>query len=374
MLSIYDLKRILGRGADIPEDDIRIIDSWAVYEENTQCPVEERKLEFLCYELEIMNPQTGEKQLIYKALKFVRVIRLPKDAKQSLSFMQMQEQVMAGVYERGYNLVTLIANIMKPVALGLLYLYGVQGVARDIETAKRIAHEDFLGLVAMLQGTYRVLEMRIVQAQESEWLREKMYSMDFITAIRGIPKAHPGGENAGNKGFGGKNINPQSQGTIEELIAGMADYEYIVQVLSSPVQIKTLKAWAAAHAGRHDRVERSTAGSKIRQHEPDHAHDVYGQHGPIPGKQPRVYRCGQRQLLPKRVVLDRIWRKCRTQLNRIYQPELWTYFGHVGHRFRFSISQHLPRAKSGKQLRKQCGVQRGSKHIPEPWPEFWNQL
>lgn len=209
MLSIFDLKRILGRDETAPADDIRIIDAWATYEEGKNCPVEQRQLEYLCYELEMTNPNTGEKQRIYKALKFARIIRLPKDAKQSLSLVDMHTQILSGIYERGYNLTVVIANIMKPVALGLLYLYGVQGVANDIETAKQIAHHDFLGLIAMLQGTYRVLELRVIQAQESEWLKEKLYTMNHITAVRGIPKMARGGENAGNKGFGGEKPEPR---------------------------------------------------------------------------------------------------------------------------------------------------------------------
>lgn len=244
MLSVFDLKRILNRSKPTATNDIRIVDSWAEYDETEKCSIEERKLKYLCYELETMNPETGEQQRIYKALCFARVIRLPKDAKQSLSFMDMHEQLLSGVYERQYNMVTIICNIIRPVALGLLYLYGVQGVGRDIETAKEIAHRDFLGLLSMLQGTYRVLEMRILQAQESEWLRGKMYGMEHITAIRGIPQANRGGENAGNKGFGGKNLNPQSQGTIEEIVSGLSDYEYAIEILSSPVKIETLKAWA----------------------------------------------------------------------------------------------------------------------------------
>lgn len=244
MLSVYDLKRILNRKQTGIANDIHIIDSWAEYDENEKCPIEERKLKYLCYELETMDPETGEKHRIYKALCFARVIRLPKDAKQSLSIMDMHEQLLAGVYERQYNMVTVICNIIRPVALGLLYLYGVQGVGQDIESAKEIAHRDFLGLLSMLQGTYRVLEIRVLQAQESEWLRGKMYGMEHITAVRGIPQAKHGGENAGNKGFGGKNLNPQSQGTIEEIITGLSDFEYAIEILSSPVKIDTLKAWA----------------------------------------------------------------------------------------------------------------------------------
>lgn len=105
--------------------------------------------------------------------------------------MDMHTQIIAGANENAYNLVTVIANIIKPIPLGLLFLYGVQGVADNIEDAQKKAHADYMGLSGMLQGTYRVMEMRCICAQESEWLREKMYGMEFLTAVRGIPKAAP---------------------------------------------------------------------------------------------------------------------------------------------------------------------------------------
>ena len=95
----------------------------------------------------------------------------------------------------------------------------------------------------MMQGTFRVLEMKIVEAIETEWLREKMYNMDYLTMVRGIPKASKSGENMGNRGIGNQNINPDAQGTLEEIVAGMADYEYVMEILSTPVYMDTLMAW-----------------------------------------------------------------------------------------------------------------------------------
>jgi hypothetical protein len=244
-LAPYDIKRILrGNKSEVPVDDFRLIDSWAEYDENSKESENERPLEYLCYEIEVIDPETGESQHVFKALKFARVIRLPKDSKQSTSLMDMHAQILSSCYEQGYNLVTIIANIIEPVPLGLLYLYGIQGVAQDIDTAKAKASAHFAGLMGMLQGTYRVLHMKTVVAQEAEWLREKMYSMDYLTMVRGIPKAGKEGENIGNKGMGGSNLNPNSQGTLEEIIIGMVDYEYVIQVLSSPVYMSTLKAWS----------------------------------------------------------------------------------------------------------------------------------
>lgn len=164
MLSLYELKKILNPKQDsTPEDDFRIIQSWAEYDEKSSKPPEERNLKYLCYELEVMNPDTGEITHFYKAIKFARVIRLPANAKQSTAFMDMQEQILAGVHERNYNMITIIANVIKPVALGLLYLYGIQGVAESLEKAKEKAYYDFKGFVGMLQGTFRVLETNVLK-------------------------------------------------------------------------------------------------------------------------------------------------------------------------------------------------------------------
>lgn len=244
MLSLFEIKRILNPDkVSMPADDFRVLQSWAEYDDESSKTPEDRNLEYLCYELEVMNPDTGERRHIFKAIKFARVIRLPAWAKQSTSMMDMHQQILSAVWENDINLITVISNVIKPVALGLLYLYGVQGVGETVSEAKEIADRGFTGFVYSMQGTYRVLEMRCAQAKETEWLREKMYNMDYLTVIRGIPKATKTGEDAGNRGIGGDNLNPDSQGTLEEIIEGMADFEYVIEILSTPVFRDTLEGW-----------------------------------------------------------------------------------------------------------------------------------
>lgn len=243
-LSLFDLKRIMNPHKETePADTFRVIDSWAEYDTESSITPEERNLEYLCYELEVMDPNNGKITRFYKAIKFARVIRLPASAKQSTSLMDMHQEVLSGVYENNYNFITVIANVIRPEPLGLLYLYGVQGVSQSLEEAKEIARLDFIGFISMMQGTYRVLELQIVKAKETEWLREKMYNMPHLTMVRGIPFASKTGEDVGNKGMGNKNANPDSEGTLEEIITGMADYEYVIEILSTPVYMDTLVGW-----------------------------------------------------------------------------------------------------------------------------------
>ena len=244
-ISLFDMRRIIhAEKKSKVSNNLKIIDTWAEYEENGKS-TNERPLEYLCFEMESMDPATGAKNHFYKAIRFARVIRLPKSAKQSTALMDMQTQVLTAVWEQEYNFITIIANIREPVALGLLFLYGVQGVATTLDDAKVQCRQGFIGMVSALQGTYRVLEMRVINAQETDWLREKLYSMEYTTVVRGIPKASKTGEDMGNKGIGGANLNPDSQGTLEEIIIGMADYEYVIEILTTPVHLSTLRDWSA---------------------------------------------------------------------------------------------------------------------------------
>ena len=207
-----NLSQIIKRNRHDPVDDFRIVRTWKEY-------TDDRKyMKYLMYELEMME-ENGNIVHFYKAVKFTRIIRLPKSAKQSESFMDMHGQVLAAVWERNIKLLTIIANLLRPVALGLLYLYGVQGVATTPEDARAIADKDFVALCSVLQGTYRVLEHRALTYDELEWLHEKMYTMDRMTVVRGIPKAKSGGVDVGDKGMGGKNVNADSQDTTEAFSA-----------------------------------------------------------------------------------------------------------------------------------------------------------
>ena len=238
----------------VNNDDIRVIRSYIEYAKDG------KTLKHMVYELETLD-SNGTMIHLYKVIKFVRIIRLPKDAKQSTSFMEMHTQVLASIWQQNINLITIIANMITP-PLGLLFLYGIQGCAATLETAERIAEQDYEGLVGMLQGTYRTLEFRPTTNEESEWLREKMYSMKCMTTLRGIPIPKDGGVDAGNKGMGGNNLNPDSQATTEEFILGLSDKEYVVEILSTPVSSKALRRWLTQTAKEMTRWNGQLSGTK----------------------------------------------------------------------------------------------------------------
>lgn len=244
MLTLYDIKRYLNpeKSTSIV-DDYRIIDSWAEYEEDSSPYPEQRKLKYLIYEIEVCNQRTGEISRVFKAVKFARVIRVPASAKQSTSLMELQEKVIRGCYATMSNTITVIANIIKPKHIGLLFLYGIQCSAANLSDAKAIVDNKYFAFIGSMQGAFRVLEIRAALADEIEWLRDKMFHMDYLTVIRGIPWAEKTGEDAGNRGIGASNLNPDSQGCLENIITGMAHYEYVLEILTTPVLRATINGW-----------------------------------------------------------------------------------------------------------------------------------
>jgi len=138
--------------------------------------------------------------------------------------------------------------MISPIPLGLLFLYGVQGIAETRDEARRLAGLDYAALSGLLRGTYRTMEFRPLTQEEAQWLKSKMHNMKNLTVMRGLPKARAGGVDAGNKGLGNENITPEAQDTTEEFIAGMSGREYVVQVLSTPVSEEVLRSWLARTA------------------------------------------------------------------------------------------------------------------------------
>ena len=114
------------------DSSYRILDFWLESEEK-----DGKRLRFFCYKLEVTDRKSGKAHVFYKVVRFIRVVRIPKGAKQSTSLMDMQSQILTGAYDRRINLVTVIANMIRPVPVGLLFLYGVQCTSEDIQEAKK---------------------------------------------------------------------------------------------------------------------------------------------------------------------------------------------------------------------------------------------
>lgn len=236
---MYTLSEIFKGQPNGIDNDINIIRS------NVQYKTGSDNMEYILFELE-MRDNNGRKVHLFKAIKMYRLIKLPDAIKQSTKMMDIHAQLLSSFYESNIKYVSILARIENTGTdspIGLLQLYGVQGVAKTIEDAKRIADQDFAGLTSALQGNYRTIEFRYLNSKEAEWLREKMAHMKHIQVVRGIPSARKSAADRSAKGFGGQDQDSGSEETSEQFAAGLANHEFIAMTLSSPIEYSILENW-----------------------------------------------------------------------------------------------------------------------------------
>lgn len=240
------------RETTIDHEDITVLNSRIEFDSNNN-------LDFFIYEL-LMKDTNGKQIKAYKAIKLLKTVRLPNQMKQEVNFMKIHGELLSGLWEREINFVTVIANILTPTPIGLLFCYGVQVVSTDLDTAKRIANDDFVALMGAIQGAYRTFEYRLLTNDEAEWLKNKINSMKNLSIARGIPQAKnsPG---AGGIGIGGTDRNPDTMETTEELVAGLSNKEYVVMMISSPVKQEVLNNWLSTCSKQDTKWQGQLQGS-----------------------------------------------------------------------------------------------------------------
>jgi len=242
------LDRLVNPGTTYNDDSIRILNTYIEYAPGMD------KMEYIIVEMEIRD-NTGRPVHLYKAVRFLKILKLPDLTQGDVKIMDKQEQINAALYENEVKAISILARIentgeQRP--LGLIQLYGVQGVDHDLSVAKWIADNDFAGLRATLQGTFRTLEYAFLTKYEAEWLREKMSNMKYLEVVRGIPLAKKSAspKNAkglGSDGTGGKNgtQDTNTEETSEEFAIGMSGNDFVMSVLTSPVRYAVLESWLA---------------------------------------------------------------------------------------------------------------------------------
>lgn len=223
-------------------DDLRIINNYTEYDNKS------KKLDYIIIEFEVMD-RDGSIKHLFKAIKLLKLVKLPDTLKQSQSMMDIHQQIIASFWENNINIINMILRIEntgndKP--LGLMQVYGVQGIAKTIQEAKYIADSDFAGLISALQGSYRTIEFSLLNKTESEWIREKMANMKHLQVVRGIPMAkRAGAESSSNKGMGKEDNDTTSEETSEQFAVGLSGHDFIALTLASPVEYEVLENWLA---------------------------------------------------------------------------------------------------------------------------------
>lgn len=209
---------------------------------NTRIEIKNNRLKYLLFDFD-REIAPGVYERVYKAIKLVKIKRVPKKDLGIASFLQMQEGVVSGFYQNQVNYIQIFANIIKPNRLGLIFAYGVQGVSSDsMEDAMKSADIQMKAVERSITGTFRTLEYIDLTAEDARWIYQKLGSMDNMRILRGVPgpKKTQGRMNGSTFNM---NPNEESEEQSEEFLMGMDEFEYLYVLTATCVDPAVISHW-----------------------------------------------------------------------------------------------------------------------------------
>lgn len=243
------------RPVDVPGDHVSILDCWVETEPDRDT------VRYLMYRLRL-TLETGEAFEFVKAIRMLRVLRVPYQLRELRTLMDIHHDVLTGLWSSGVNFLSLVANILQPQPLGLIHCYGVQASGDRPEEARVAADAQYAALVAALQGSYRQLHFGPLDKDEADQLLRLMARLPKVLALRGIPQARKAAAQSTESAISGGPANPAMEEQVEEFVRGMIGHEFLFLVLCSPVATSDLDRWLHQVSKEESRWASQREGTK----------------------------------------------------------------------------------------------------------------
>lgn len=193
----------------------------------------------------------------YKAVSFFRLNRVSKESRENKRFLEIHTDIVRAMYGSKIEMVEIIANILNPNKIGLVFLYGVQAIGNTKEEATRKCMNDIACLRATFQGTHRTAHIGPVENQIILKIFEKIQKQNYTSVIKGIPSRK---ESAGAS----KNIFQSSTSTkeqIEQFLVASEDMEYSLMLIATPIDDNYLMNWLYKSLETETRWQKQRQGS-----------------------------------------------------------------------------------------------------------------
>ncbi len=221
-------------------DDVYDMDDLIIRDEKID--IHNGKLNYLLFEFD-RDVGYGRYEKVYKAIKLVKIKRVPKKDLTLSSFLQMQEGVVAGNYQNQINYLQIFANVIYPKRLGLIFAYGVQGVSsRSFEEAMHEADLQMSALERNITGTFRTLEYIDLTAEDAKWIFNKLGKMKEMRVVRGVPSPKKTNGRLQTNTFANAQTEDVEEQT-EEFLMGMDDFEYLFVLTATSVDPSVISKW-----------------------------------------------------------------------------------------------------------------------------------
>lgn len=225
------------------DDDTYDMDDIIIH--NSDIVIKNNKMQYLLFDFE-KEVAPNKYERIFKAIKMIKLVRIPKKELTLTKFLNMQAGVVTGWNMAQINYLQICANITKPYKKGLVYAYGVQGVSSNsIQEAMADADKQMASLEHGLTGTFRTLEYVDLDAEDARWIFKKMNEMKEMLVVRGIPEPKVSQGHATQNLFTSSDFKDAEEQT-EEFLLGMDEFEYMLVINASTVSPETLSRWTEA--------------------------------------------------------------------------------------------------------------------------------
>lgn len=236
-------------------DDLQILDYYIDYDKNNQA-------KYLMFNIKVREEGEEDWTEMWKAVKLLRLTALPRRFREMEMLLSSWDDVLIGLHDEDVNFITLIANILKPERIGMVFCYGVQAVAENKEDAQHKADVAYAALAQSIMGNFSQIEYRLLSRQEADWIDKQMREMKHLLMLRGIPRPRRSAGSSATLSMGGTQANPQSEEQNEEFLRGMSETEYLLMLLTSPVGFSDLQRWLEITSRELGKVKSEMSGTK----------------------------------------------------------------------------------------------------------------
>lgn len=220
---------------EVDYDELDILRQWREYS-----PDDPDQVRYFCYELEQLNPGAPSADHFFKAVRLIRLTRVPRYLRQSATTEQFRD-LLAGLREKRVLFLNIIAKSPK---LPLVFAYGVQGVGSTIEEATAAADEAYAALTFSLDGTYQQLEYQPLSVAEGELLARYQNEWRHIAMARGRPMPESAGIGASAVLDGNRTDVQSTNDAIASFVRGMGDKSFMLSMVTVPLTPEDMShAW-----------------------------------------------------------------------------------------------------------------------------------
>ena len=199
-------------------------------------PEKPSEVKYFMYELSQKDPGADGYDYFWKAVRFVRLTRVPRYLRQgnaagpNLVFEQ-QRDVLAALREQGALFLNLIA---KSPSLPLIFAYGVSGIGQTPKEAQEAADKAYAVLTYQLEGTYQQLEYAPLSIEQGELIARYQAEWGELAVARGRP-IPTSGTLANSMLDGNRSDVESTNNQLESFIRGMGDKSFMLSLITVPL-------------------------------------------------------------------------------------------------------------------------------------------